>query len=83
MKISGTVARMESAEKDNAESIDFNEDKEKDEEQNEVEDIKQVEMFDVSADESSVHPAFQCYSAMPDILASFRRTLAPKRTVTS
>ena len=80
MKISGTVAKMESAEKDDAENIDFNEDKEKDEEQNEVEDIKQVEMLDVSADELSVHPAFQCYSAMPDILASFRRTLAPRQT---
>ena len=80
MKISGTVAKMESAEKDDAENIDFNEDMEKDEEQNEVEDIKQVEILDVTVDKSSVHPAFQCYSAMPDIMASFRRTLAPRQT---
>ena len=83
MKISGTVPKMESAEKDNVENIDFNEDKEKDEEQNEDEAIKQVKMLDVTVDKSSVHPAFQCYSAMPDILASFRRTLAPRRAFTS
>ena len=83
MKISGTVAKMESAVKDYAENIDFNEDKENDEEQNEDEAVKQGKMLDVTADESSVHPAFQCYSAMPDILASFRRTLAPRQAFTT
>ena len=79
MKISGTADKMESADKDEAENIQFTEVREKDEELNKDETVKQVEMLDVTVDNLSVHPAFQCYSAMPDILASFRRTLAPRR----
>ena len=74
MNISRTVAKMESAEKDDPERIDFNE---KDEEQNKV----QAKNININKgrkkDENkrSKEKANKRYSAISDILARFRRNL--------
>ena len=73
------MAKMEPADKDIIESIDFNvEGEDMYEAQGKDKAIKKVKKSDVSIDMLSVHPTIQGYSAMPDILASFRRTLRPR-----